>query len=301
MPDQAAELRGLVQRLRWIDKRESPARPGTDGARIIATTSGKGGVGKTNFVVNTAISMAGLGLKVSVLDADLGMANVDVLLGLAARYNLRHVINGTLSMSDIIVQGPRDIQVIPGASGLREIADLRERDRLRLIGSLEEAASERDILFIDTGAGVSSNVLDFVMAAGEVIVLTTPEPTAMTDAYAMIKLISRQDPRARIHVVVNMAPSRQEAQAAVEQLNKLCQRFLGFRFNALGYIPMDPVVSKSVKQRQPFVVSNPYSPATAAIDAIARDLKGLPPADHEPGVRAFVRRLLSVSSDDYLL
>lgn len=305
MSDQAAELRGLVRRVRGHDvsaHRKAGRKGQPDAARIVAVTSGKGGVGKTNFVVNLAVALADMGMRVTILDADLGLANVDVLLGLTVRHNLHHVINGTLSLSDIVLSGPRGIEVIPGASGLRDIADMRESARRRLIESLSDVVRDRDLLLIDTAAGVSANVLDFVLAAQEVILLTVPEPTAMTDAYAMIKLISRANPDAAVRVVVNLESSRQEAESVVEQLNLLSERFLSFSVEPLGYVPHDQSVMKAVRKRQPFVLAYPYSPASTAVVSIARDLGGLPmPTGYEPGVAPFIRRLLRAPASDYLL
>ena len=305
MSDQAAELRGLVrqfQRQSESVSRKTGRKSQPDAARIVAVTSGKGGVGKTNLVVNLAVALADAGMRVTILDADLGLANVDVLLGLTVRHNLHHVINGTLSLADIILPGPRGIEVIPGASGLRDIADMKESARNRFIESISDAVRDRDLLLIDTAAGVTRNVLDFVLAAQEVILLTVPEPTAMTDAYAMIKLISRSNPDAAVRVVVNLAPNRQEAESAVEQLNLLSRRFLSFSVDPLGYVPHDQSVMKAVRKRQPFVLAYPYSPASTAVASIAGDLTGLPtPRGYEPGVALFIRRLLRTSASDYLL
>ena len=305
MSDQAAELRGLVRQARGQGEpacRQTGRSVQPDAVRIVAVTSGKGGVGKTNFVVNLAVALADAGMRVTILDADLGLANVDVLLGMTVRHNLHHVINGTLSLADIVLPGPRGIEVIPGASGLRDIADMKESARRRLIESLSDAVRDRDLLLIDTAAGVSRNVLDFVLAAQEVILLTVPEPTAMTDAYAMIKLISRSNPDAAVRVVVNQTPSRQEAESVVEQLNLLSRRFLNFSVDPLGYVPHDQSVVKAVRKRQPFVLAYPHSPASSAVSSIAADLRGLPtPRGHEPGVALFIRRLLKAPASDYLL
>jgi flagellar biosynthesis protein FlhG len=305
MSDQAAELRGLVRQFqgqREPVSQKTGRKSQPEAARIVAVTSGKGGVGKTNLVVNLAVALADAGMRVTILDADLGLANVDVLLGLTARHNLHHVINGTLSLADIILRGPHGVEVIPGASGLRDIADMKESTRNRFIESISDAVRDRDLLLIDTAAGVTRNVLDFVLAAQEVILLTVPEPTAMTDAYAMIKLISRSNPDAAVRVVVNLAPGRQEAESAVEQLNLLSRRFLNFSVDPLGYVPHDQSVVKAVRKRQPFVLAYPYSPASTAVTSIAANLRGLPaPSGYEPGVALFIRRLLRTPASDYLL
>lgn len=303
MSDQAEVLRQAAQRGQTKEALRRPSQPRSDDvARVVAVTSGKGGVGKTSFVVNLAVVLANLGMRVTILDADLGLANVDVLFGLAARHNLHHVINGTLSMEDILIKGPGDVHIIPGASGLRDIADMGLEDRKYLMESLFKAMRGRDLLIIDTAAGLSRNVLDFVLSAQETIVLTAPEPAAMTDAYAMIKVISREAPNSVVRLVVNMCPNRTEAENVVEQLTLLSQRFLDFSFDALGYIPIDPSVARAIRQRQPFVLAYPYSPASAAMASIARRLRGTPEPDHaQAGVGQFIKRLLGVAAPDYLL
>jgi septum formation inhibitor-activating ATPase MinD len=174
MSDQAEVLRQAAQRGRNREPlRRLSQRKSDDTARVVAVTSGKGGVGKTSFVVNLAVVLADLGMRVTILDADLGLANVDVLLGLAARHNLHHVINGTLSLEDILIKGPRDVQIIPGASGLRDIADMGLEDRKYLVESLYKTTRGRDLVIVDTAAGMSRNVLDFVLSAQEIIVVHT--------------------------------------------------------------------------------------------------------------------------------
>ncbi|MEA4883665.1 MAG: MinD/ParA family protein [Clostridia bacterium] len=303
MSDQAAELRGMAQEVGDVRTRQQRTKKSADDSvRVVAVTSGKGGVGKTNFVVNLAMALADMGMRVSILDADLGLANVDVLLGLPVRHNLHHVLNGTLSLEDIVVRGPRDIELIPGASGLREIADMDDASRANLIGALARAVRGRDILIVDTGAGMSKNVMDFVLSAQETIVMTAPEPTAMADAYAMIKVISRENPSAAVRVVVNMCASRDEAKNVVEQLALLASRFLSFTFEPLGYIPIDSCVAKAVKQRQPFVLAYPYCPASGAMLSISRKFRGMDRPDaHEPGITPFIKRFLGMTAPDYLL
>ena len=303
MSDQAEVLRRAAKRgqdnqpLRRLSQQRS-----ADTARVTAVTSGKGGVGTATFGGNLAVVLSRRGRGVTILDADLGLANVDVVLGLAARHNLHHVINGTLSLEDILIKGPRDVQIIPGASGLRNIADMGLEDRQYLVESLHKATHGRDLVIVDTAAGMSRNVLDFVLSAQEIIVLTAPEPAAMTDAYAMIKVGSRENPNSVVRLVVNMCPNRAVAEDVVEQLTLLSDRFLGFRFDALGYIPTDPSVGKAVRQRQPFVLAYPYSPASAAMVSIARRLRGTPePENSEAGVGQFIKRLLGVAPPDYLL
>ncbi|MCR4425769.1 MAG: MinD/ParA family protein [Firmicutes bacterium] len=301
MLDQAEVLRGMgsLPTEKPVRRAVSPAPGGT---RVIAVTSGKGGVGKTNFVINLAVVLSDLGARVTILDADMGLANVDVILGISPRHNLHHVINGTLSLREIVVRGPRDVEIIPGGSGLREIADLDQSARQALISSLTDVVQGRDILVVDTGAGLSRNVMDFVLATREVVVITAPEPTAMADAYAMIKVISREKPDTTVRLVVNQCSSREEAQHVADQLSLLSNRFLSFNVDALGYLPIDPAVPKAVKQRQIFALAFPYCPASAAMLAIARRLRGIPkPPGEDPGLSTFVRRLLGVTEPDYLL
>jgi flagellar biosynthesis protein FlhG len=261
-------------------------------ARAIAVTSGKGGVGKSNIAVNIAVSLSGLGLRVVLLDADLGLANADVLCSLTPRQTLDHVVAGRCRLRDVALAAPGGFRLIPGASGVARIADLAPRQRaelLRQLGALEQVA---DVILIDTGAGISENVLTFAGAAHTVLVVTTPEPTAMTDAYGMIKTLVGFCPHSDAKLVVNMAQNREEADDVHARISRVSGSFLGRRPALAGVIPADPAVPSAVRLRLPFSLSFPDAPATAAVRGIARELVGLEP-DRRADDGGFMSRLLN--------
>lgn len=260
MADQAERLREIVKENK------------TNQTRVIAITSGKGGVGKTNFAVNLGIALARTGNRVTLIDADLGLANVDVILGMIPQYNLGHVILGEKQISDVIVNGPSGLKVVTSGSGLYKLANLSEKNLERCLGYLNEIEKSTDIMLIDTGAGLSRNVLKFVMAAGEVIIVTTPEPTAITDAYGVIKVIANSDKQTPIWVVINMIRNETEGTQTMERLSTVSQRFLGVELTKIGFIPLDPIVSKAVKEQQPFLIGHPKSLAAQSINQIANNL-----------------------------
>ncbi len=246
-------------------------------ARIIAVTSGKGGVGKSNVAVNLAISLSRLGKRVLLLDADLGTANADLLCNLpSTTANLSHVISGRRTLSETIVDAPGGFRMIPGASGLSQIAALPEFERSRLVEQMKQLEDELDVLLVDTGAGVSPNVLTFAAGADEQLVVTTPEPTAIADAYAVIKSIHRQTREtggdADFRLVVNMVRSKAEALDVFERLDSVCRRFLNLRLWYAGYVLTDAAVGRAVRQRRPFVLDQPNCDAALCLQQLARRL-----------------------------
>lgn len=256
MADQAQNLRNFVLKTRKH-------------AHVITVTSGKGGVGKTNTSVNLAIALAAHKKRVTLIDADLGLANVEVLLGLNSLYNLQHVINGEKSMSQILVQGPGGIHVVPGSSGIAKLADLDTVARQNVLRGLSELQEEFDFIIIDTMAGIGQNVVAFASAADEVLLVCTPEPSSQLDAYAMLKTILQVREDAVIRLVVNMAVNVQQANAVAAKLGGISQRFLGRSLACIGHIPRDPHVSHGVMQMKPFILQFEDAPATKAIQEIA--------------------------------
>lgn len=284
MRDQADRLRQLALQLRWRDKdkpaspvikaenTETASEPGRQGPRVIAVTSGKGGVGKTNFTANLALALAEAGHRVVLMDADLGLANVDVLLGMVPRHTLKDVIEGTLSIREILTQGPLGISVIAGGSGVAELADLSEQQVNCFVQGIGELDQISDFILIDTGAGIGRAVLGFVLAAQEIVVLSTPEPTSITDAYATIKAICNRRTEADIRLVINRAASLNEAQEAYEKLSSATDRFLGVKVPLLGSIPDDPCVARAVMVQQPFYLRYPHAEVTLRLREIAQRL-----------------------------
>ena len=266
--DQATTLRSLVQQ----ERRR---------ASVIAITSGKGGVGKSNVAVNLAIKLSAAGKRVVLLDADLGLANADVLCNIDLPCNLSHVIARKKDLADVMVKAPGGFRLIGGASGLARMADLTDYDRQRIVESLAELEETADIILIDTGAGISPNVLSFTRAADHVLVLTTPEPTAITDAYAVIKVITRSGgdshlmhaPDQRISLLVNQARSSGEARVVHERIAKVARQFLGVSVLDAGYLYADEQVPIAVRKRTPFVLTSPKCPAAHCVTQLAMRLE----------------------------
>ncbi len=244
-------------------------------ARAVAVTSGKGGVGKTNLAVNLAVCLAGLGKKVCLLDADLGLANADVLCNLSPRLTLEHVVSGRCRLAEAMLLAPGGFRLIPGASGVARLADLDSEHRLRLLTQLAALERLADVVVIDTSAGLSANVLAFAAAAHRVLVTTTSEPTAITDSYGMIKALLAQAPKARIELVVNMVSHEQEASSVFDRIDRVSRTFLKRSIDYAGAIPMDEQVREAVQQRVPFVLYAPDTPATEAMRRLARRVAGV--------------------------
>ncbi len=277
MVDQAEKLRQLV-RSKSTDSLPDAALQMNERemgkterrARIVAITSGKGGVGKTSISTNLAIELALLGKRVTIFDADLSLANIDVLLGLRPRFNLNHVINGDKSLEDIMVEGPHGIRIIPASSGIQEMADMSEAALQRLIGQFAQLERECDFLLVDTAAGISDNVLAFLHAADEILIVTTPEPTAYTDAYAMIKVLQERNVPAQLGLIVNMAQSRREALNAAEGIVVISQKFLQAGVKDYGYLLRDPEVPRATRRQEAFTLYNPSCAAARSVRSLAR-------------------------------
>lgn len=241
--------------------------------KIITIASGKGGVGKTNFTLNLGIALGEFGKKVMILDADLGLANVDVLLGAAPKYNLSHVISGKRTIKEIVIKGPNDIDIIPGGSGVYELAQLPEEDLNRFLEQLSNIDNDYDFLLIDTGAGLNKSVLSFSLAADEVYIITIPEPTSLTDAYGLIKTINKHRYMGKIKLIVNRVTSREEGEVTGKKIKIVVERFLeNCDLKVLGFINDDRQVIESVKKQEPFLTAYPNAQATADIYSIAADI-----------------------------
>jgi flagellar biosynthesis protein FlhG len=284
MADQAERLREIIK----------SSTSNVKMARVIAVASGKGGVGKTNFAVNLGIALSKLGKQVLLVDADLGLANVDMILGLIPKYHLGHVISGQKRIQEVILDGPAGLKVVASGSGDYRLANLTERSLENCLQHLNEVEKSTDIILIDTGAGISRNVLKFVLAAGEVVIVTTPEPTAITDAYGIIKVIVSVDVNTPIWVVVNMTKDEAEGKQVMERLSTVSQRFLGINLVNIGFITVDPNVSRAVKEQQPFIIGHPRCAASQDVNKIARNILNRA-ANGQFGVKGFFERLFGRS------
>jgi flagellar biosynthesis protein FlhG len=250
--------------------------------RIVAVTSGKGGVGKTNIVTNLALALARQGIRVLVVDGDLGLANVDLLLGVAPQYDLQDVILGQRSVRDVVFEGPDGIHVLPASSGVEELANLDEFRTECLIRSLAELEDEIDLILIDSPSGIGKNAISMVQAADQILVVTTPEPTSFSDAYAMIKVLSRRPLRCVPSLLVNQADSEDEAMSVARRVRTVAKRFLNLDIEYWGCILADESVAKSVQRQEPFLSTYPYSPAASCIYSLARRVLGQEPKPSAP-------------------
>jgi len=287
MSDQATSLRALAYRERKVPR---------NNLRIISVTSGKGGVGKTNFTVNLAIALAEYGYRVIIFDGDLGLANVDVACGIAPRYTMAHLLTGEKTLEEIIVEGPMGIGILPGGSGALELANLDKARLTALIANLRRLENLADILLIDTGAGLNHNVLHFLLASDDIILLTTPEPTALTDAYGLLKTLHHYSDKVSVNVVVNRVTAEAEAKATYERLETAARKFLRYSLTYWGWIYEDSAVRRAVMQQEPLGVVYPNSSAYRCIKWIAGTVSGtyLRPPRQSAGIRGFLAALLKI-------
>jgi flagellar biosynthesis protein FlhG len=298
MVDQASSLRKIVRNKTELEQRQGVALSGAAGAhpRVIAVTSGKGGVGKTNVVGNLAVSMADMGKKVLIMDADLGLANIDIIYGVHPHYNIGHVLSGERELKEIIVEGPSGVRIIPAGSGFVNLTHLTDGQKLSLLSEFEAFEDDFDYFLIDTGAGISDNVTYFNLAADECIVVVSPEPTSVTDAYAMIKIMSTQHGEKHFKLLMNMVRDENEAKAVFLNLLQATDRFLsGVSLEYCGYLPRDEKVPAAVRQRKPFVTLYPKAAASRQICRIARQLEESPRRfDANGNIKFFVKRYMEL-------
>ena len=267
MLDQAHRLRELAS----VERRKQ-MNGEIRKSRRIAVTSGKGGVGKSNFALNFAILTAVLKKKTLLIDADTNLANIDILMGISPKYNLSHVLAGQKTCREILLEGPSGISILPAASGSIEQAldeGIASNSVIHDLNSLEE---DYEVVILDTGAGVSRTVLDFVLIADTMVLVTTPEPTAITDAYAMVKLVTSERADMDVQILVNMAVNKREALEVFDKLSSVIGHFLSAEVHYLGFLPRDPMLERSVYTQEPLVKGYPKSPAAIQIKFISRKL-----------------------------
>ncbi len=246
-------------------------------ARVIAITSGKGGVGKTNIVANLGYAFSRLGKKVLILDADIGLGNLDVLLGMAPKYNLSHVIMGEKRLNEIIMTGPGDIQILPASSGIQELTRLSHDQKIKLLTEIDELIDSVDILFIDTAAGISSNVMDFSVTAHEIIVVVSPEPTSITDAYALMKVLSLKYSEKCCYLLTNQVVNAQEGREVFRQLNLVTNKFLDINVDHLGSVVFDEKITKCIKNQKIVCELYPETQASRCYSELAKRIANRKP------------------------
>lgn len=296
--DQADGLREMVRSRRQRLDIVGPNKRGpveTPSVRVISVTSGKGGVGKTNIVGNLAISFRRLGKRVLILDGDLGLANIDIIFGLNPAYNIKHVISGEKSLAEIVVEGPEEICIIPAGSGVQELAHLTNGQKLNLLNEFDTLNDDFDILLIDTGAGISSNIMYFNMAVQERLVVVTCEPSSITDAYALMKVMFTRHNTKSFKLVVNMASDAGEARSVFENLSNAAARFLkDISLEYMGFIPMDGNFQKAVRQQCTVVQRYPDSESSLGFQELAKRLLDSSAGTGTDGnIKFFWRKLVS--------
>ncbi len=264
--------------------------------RVIAVTSGKGGVGKTNLSVNLGVALAQMGKRVALLDADMGLANVDILLGLSPEFNLSHVLTGDKTLNDIMLNGPAGLRVIPASSGIQQMSELSTIEQAGIIRAFSEIDQNLDVLIVDTAAGISSSVVNFARACQEIIVVVCDEPTSLTDAYAYIKLLNRDYGLGKFHIVTNMVQSVQQGQQLFTKLTKVTDRYLDVSLSYTGAVPFDEYLRKSVQKQKPVVEIFPRSKAAIALKNLALKIDSWPIKIQAGGyLEFFVERIIQYS------
>ena len=267
--------------------------------RVIAVTSGKGGVGKSNVTVNLAVTLAQGGESVMVMDADMGLANIDVLLGLSPGLNMSHVVNGECSLEETIIEGPAGIKIVPASSGVASMSDLTPAQNAGVIRSFSELTLPVDTLLIDTAAGISDSVVSYIRAAREVIVVVCDEPASITDAYAMVKVMNRDYGVERFHVLANQAQSVQQGRELFNKLARVSQKFLDVTLDYLGSVPYDDCLKKAVQKQKSVVEAFPRSPSALAFKQLAKKTLQWPtPTSMEGHLEFFIERLVSYSAQE---
>lgn len=292
MSDQASALRQIVSNIKHQRK-----RPPDQGARVVTVTSGKGGVGKTNFAVNFAMALAKKGLRVLIVDADFGLANVDVIMGVTPERDLTWITNEQGELKDVIAEGLGGVSIISGGSGVYDLLNLSEIQLGDVIEKLLKLEDLADVIIFDTGAGVSNNILKLIEASHEVILITTPEPTAIMDAYALVKSIVTRSRGSRLRLVVNRAESVVDAEDALGKFLTVVSQYLKTEVEILGYVLNDPAVGKAVRVQNPFFLQYPRSTASRNIDSIAWKFLDLNPSEQGLTFKSFLNRFLRGESN----
>ena len=281
--DQSSTLRKLVARRQGAMRRPT---------HVLSVTSGKGGVGKSNLVLNVAIALRQRGKQVLILDADMGLANIDILTGLASRYNLSHVIAGEMALVEVIAEGPSGVHVLPASSGVEWMANLTVDQKRLFIEKMDELNGLYDVLLIDTGAGISSNVTYFNLAAQTRIVVVTPEPTSLTDAYALIKVLHRSYRQRDFEVVVNLVGGEKEALEVYRNLTAVADRFLEVRLGYLGHVERDDQLGRAVRSQTPVIERYPEAAVSRGYREVAGRIAQMAVDGVDGEVGLFWRRML---------
>ena len=287
MVDQAERLRDIVKQKNI----QETVQPPEVTSRVITVTSGKGGVGKSNITLNLALAFAKRGKRVVIMDADFGLANIEVLFGLVPKFNLKHVFDGEKTIGEIITDGPLGVKLVSGGSGIRELANMDERQMGMVIEKFSYLDTIADIILVDTGAGMGNAVINFVKASGETLIVTTPEPTSLTDSYAVVKAVYNDlGSRPLFKVIVNRADNEAEANDVFGKISTVSKHFLNIDLENLGYIPYDVNMLKAVKRQEPVFMLFPETDAAKSIDRICLKLLGVGAAETAGGIKSFLKK-----------
>ena len=296
--DQAAGLRAMhaTQSIQQgMEKQTGMSTQTSSGKtpiKVITVASGKGGVGKTNVSVNLGVALSRLGHRVLLMDADMGLANVDIMLGLQTDYNLSHVLDGEKTLKEVIVEGPAGLKVIPAASGVKRMAQLSPMENAGIINAFSDLSDELDVLIVDAAAGIADSVISFCRAAQEVVVVVTDEPASITDAYALIKVLSRDYGLTRFRLLANMTRSSKHGQLLYQKLARVCDQFLDVAIDYLGTVPFDHDLRSAVQKQIPVTLASPNSDAAKAFREIARKVDAWPVQQGPTGyLQFFVEQL----------
>jgi flagellar biosynthesis protein FlhG len=267
--------------------------------RVIAVTSGKGGVGKTNLSVNMSVALAQMGRRTILMDADMGLANVDILLGLSPKFNLSHVLKGEKTLNEVMLSGPGGLKIIPASSGVQRMSELSTIEQAGLIRAFSELDRQLDVLIVDTAAGISASVVNFARACQEILVVVCDEPTSLTDAYAYIKLLNRDYGLNNFHIIANMVQSPQHGQTLFNKLTKVTDRYLDVNLQYAGSVPMDDYLRKAVQKQTPVVEAFPQSKAALAFKNLARKIDQWPVKSQAGGyLEFFVERMIQYGAEE---
>lgn len=288
--DQAENLRNIIKKQN---------QKNVSNARVIAITSGKGGVGKSSVSINLALQFQRMGKKVVILDADFGLANIEVMFGVIPKYNLSDLMFKGKELKDIITEGPEGVGFISGGSGIAKLVNMDREQIKRLVNKLSELEEIADIVIIDTGAGISSSVMEFLTASPELIIVATPEPTSITDAYALLKALSMnggfQEESTKIKVISNRVSGEQEGKTLFEKLSMVVSKFLQIDLEYLGIIPQDSSITKAVMKQKPVTIMYPNAPSTKMLERIAHELENsqenIPP--QKRGIRGYLKNVFA--------
>lgn len=262
--------------------------------RIIAIGSGKGGVGKTNITVNLGLALQKLGKRVLVMDVDLGMANVDILLGLTPSYNLNHILKGKCNFEEALLEGPEGLHILPGTSGMEDLVNISSREVSRLLEASSRMEENYDLILLDIGAGLHRSIINFLLASDEVLIVLTPEPTAIMDAYSLIKILSSRNYEKEVGIIINQVSSREEAKKIGRRMDRVINQYLDLELDLEVSVPFDSHVQKCVRRQSPVIVDYPDSEAGVAIHDLACELIDRKKEKKSRGMKGFMYRVLGM-------